>query len=47
MVRVLITRADGGKYVGEWKDNDLWNGAEYDKYGKVVATWSEGVEKEE
>ena len=41
------TRADGGKYVGEWKDNNLWNGTEYDNDGKVVATWSKGVEKEE
>ena len=40
------TRADGGKYVGEWKDNNLWNGTEYDNDGKVVATWSAGVEKE-
>ena len=34
---------DGRKYVGEWKDGDPWQGKEYDKDGKVIATYSEGV----
>jgi hypothetical protein len=35
--------ADGRKYVGEFKYGNLWNGTEYDKDGKVTATWTDGV----
>ncbi|HIO56041.1 MAG TPA: hypothetical protein EYN31_03235, partial [Candidatus Marinimicrobia bacterium] len=36
------TNADGSKYVGEWKDDERWSGKEYDKNGKLSATWSAG-----
>jgi hypothetical protein len=38
-----LTYASGTKYVGEWKDGLEWEGKEYDKDGKVVATYSEWV----
>ncbi len=31
------------KYVGEWKRGSLWNGVQYDKDMKIMATFSEGV----
>ena len=34
---------DGRKYVGEWKDGDPWIGKEYDKDGKVIASYSGGI----
>ena len=33
------------KFVGEFKDNKSWNGTEYDKYGDVNSTYSNGVVK--
>ena len=40
-----FTLPDGRKYVREWKDYFPWNGTEYDKYGKVLKTVSNGVWK--
>ena len=40
-----LTSSDGNKYVGEWKQDNPWEGTRYDKAGKVVASYSEGVEK--
>jgi len=37
---------DGTKYVGEWKDDDPWNGADYDEDGNVTATYTDGVRTE-
>ena len=31
-----------GKYIGEYKDNTRWNGAIYDKYGKIVYKYVNG-----
>ncbi|MDE0921337.1 MAG: hypothetical protein OSA08_14765 [Arenicellales bacterium] len=28
--------------MSEWKDNRQWEGAEYDKNGNIIATYSEG-----
>ena len=39
------THADGGKYVGEYKDGKRWEGTKYDKDGNVTFTYSEGVGK--
>ena len=41
------TYADGRKYVGQYKENKEWNGVEYDKGGKVTATYSEGLKHTE
>ena len=40
------TSADGEKYVGEFKDDEEWEGTEYDKDGNITATYSEGVKTE-
>ena len=40
-----FTYPDGTKYVGEFKDGKPWSGKFYDKYGNVVGTSSNGVEK--
>ena len=31
-----------GKYIGKYKDNMRWNGAIYDKYGKIVYKYENG-----
>jgi len=33
------------QYVSEWKNNRQWDGAEYDKNGNIIATYSKGVAK--
>ena len=33
---------EGEKFVGEFKDEEWWNGTVYDSEGNVVSTWSEG-----
>ena len=38
-----LTKPDGSKYVGEYKDNKAWNGTVYDKDGNVESTVSNGV----
>ena len=40
-----LTKPDGAKYVGEYKDNKAWNGTVYDKDGNVISTLSNGVVK--
>jgi len=34
---------EGHKYVGEWKDGERWNGKEYDKKGKILWKWKDGI----
>ena len=33
---------DQGKYVGEWKDGERWNGTLYDKEGKIIGKFENG-----
>ena len=33
----------GRKYVGEWKDGERWNGKVYDKKGKILWKWKDGI----
>ena len=35
---------EGTRSVGEFKNMSLWNGAEYDNDGNVIATYLEGIE---
>jgi len=37
-----ITSPDGDKYVGEWKDNNFWNGGMYNKKGKRIVKYVNG-----
>ena len=39
------TYPDGGKYVGRWKDGNPWNGTDYDKDGKIITKFVNGVEQ--
>jgi hypothetical protein len=32
----------GGKYIGEWKDGNFWNGTGYDKKGKRISKYLNG-----
>ena len=41
---VLIS-TNGWKYFGSWKDGEIWNGTEYDKYGNIIYRWVEGKRK--
>ena len=36
-------QSDGSKYEGEFKENELWNGIEYDREGKKIRTVHLGV----
>ena len=36
---------DGRKYVGEWKNKEKWNGIGYDKYGKIISKYVNGVKQ--
>ncbi len=36
-----------GRFVGEFKDGEAWNGTERNKAGKVLATLKEGARTEE
>ena len=38
---VLIS-TNGWKYFGSWKNGEIWNGTEYDKYGNIIYRWVEG-----
>ena len=40
-----LTYLDGRKYVGEWKNNKPWKGTEYDKNGKIIGRFVNGVKK--
>ena len=41
---VLIS-TNGWKYFGSWKNGEIWNGTEYDKYGNIIYRWVEGKRK--
>ena len=34
-----------GKYVGEFKDGEIWNGIVYDKNGNFIGKWVNGVKQ--
>ena len=38
---VLIS-TNGWKYLGSWKNGEIWNGTEYDNNGNIVYRWVEG-----
>ena len=38
---VLIS-TNGWKYLGNWKNGEIWNGTEYDNYGNIIYRWVEG-----
>ena len=38
------TYFNGDKYVGEWKDDEMWNGTMYDKNGNIIGKWVNGKE---
>jgi len=40
-----FTYPDGGKYVGEYKDNKPWNGTGYDKNGNIEEKYVNGVKQ--
>ena len=37
-----LTWSNGGKYVGEWKDNKQWNGTIYDPNGNIIGIYVNG-----
>ena len=37
-----LTWSNGGKYVGEWKDNKQWNGTIYDPNGNIIGKYVNG-----
>ena len=39
----IFTFPDGSKYVGEYKDGKKWNGTEYDKNGRIIGKFVNGV----
>ena len=41
----VLTATNGGKYFGSWKNGEIWNGTEYDKYGNIIYRWVEGKRK--
>jgi len=41
---VLIS-TNGWKYFGSWKNGEIWNGTEYDKYGNFIRKWVNGKRK--
>jgi len=38
---VLIS-TNGWKYLGSWKNGEIWNGTEYDNFGNIIYRWIEG-----
>ena len=38
-----FTFTDGSKYEGEWEDGKPWNLTIYDKNGKIIGKWVNGV----
>ena len=38
---VLIS-TNGWKYLGSWKNGEIWNGTEYDNNGNIIYRWVEG-----
>ena len=41
----ISTLFDGRKYVGEFKDGKRWNGTIFDKEGKIIRKWWNGVKQ--
>ena len=41
----VMTFPEGQKYVGEFKDGERWNGTEYDKDGKIIKEYVNGVKQ--
>jgi len=41
---VLIS-TNGWKYLGSWKNGEIWTGTEYDNYGNIIYRWVEGKRK--
>ena len=37
------TSINGYKYVGEWRENKSWKGKEYEKKGKIIGKYVNGV----
>ena len=37
--------SSGIKYVGEFKDGELWNGIFYEKNGNIIEKWVNGVKQ--
>ena len=40
-----LTKANQTMFVGKWKRHEFWNGSEYNKVGKLLARYVEGVRK--
>jgi len=40
-----LISTNGWKYFGSWKNGEIWNGTEYDKYGNIIYRWVEGKRK--
>ena len=38
---VLIS-TNGWKYLGRWKNGEIWDGTEYDNFGNIIYRWIEG-----
>ena len=41
----IMTFPDGRKYVGEYKNGEVWNGIVYDKNGNIIGNWVNGVKQ--
>ena len=41
----IVTSSDGEKYEGEWKGGKEWNGKLYDKDGKIIRKFVNGVKQ--
>ena len=41
-----LTWSNGGKYVGEWKDNKQWNGTIYAPNGNIIGKYVNGLKVE-
>ncbi len=37
-----LISTNGWKYLGSWKNGEIWNGTEYDNNGNIVYRWVEG-----
>ena len=41
----FIYYPSGRKFVGSWKNGEIWNGIEYDNYGNIIYRWVNGKRK--